>query len=171
MWQPSDLGTVLAERELLFEQSGKSPSVVRVQFGRPVRSPAPEEGDPWWCPIAISGLGDDRVEMIAGEDSLQALVLGLDYATKTLTSRASEARGAITWLDERERPLFASTWQIDWYERIIADLFEGVRDAIRILEDDTIDSPATVREALRRTLADTHFEPSPRKLGTAKESG
>jgi hypothetical protein len=67
--------------------------------------------------------------------------------------------------------VFASTWQIDWYDSVISDLFDGARSAIKILEDNPSDGRAAALDTLRRTLDSTGFEPSPRSRGPRNETG
>ena len=86
MWKPIEIGPVVAERKLTFQRDDLQKSVTLV-VGQPVRPDRADALDPWWCPIQLRGL-DDRVHSIAGEDSLQALVLALEsecYVARPLT--------------------------------------------------------------------------------------
>ena len=103
MWRPSRLGSIIAERRLRLVRRRKRARTVRVRFGRPLRSPQAERKDPWWCPVEIAGLGRRRLRSIAGEDSLQALVLAFQFVTLTLPAEAERAGGRIEWLGEREK--------------------------------------------------------------------
>ena len=67
------IGTILAERELAEQVSGK---VVRVSLGVP--RPGTDDAD-WECPFRISGAGISRVEFGRGIDSMQALTTALDF--------------------------------------------------------------------------------------------
>ena len=40
-----------------------------------------------WCPVEITGLGPRSLRPIAGEDSLQSLVLALEFVTNTTLQR------------------------------------------------------------------------------------
>ena len=60
----------------------------------------PETADPWWCPVSIAGLGDDRVFPVGGQDALQALLLALQYVRVTLEARTAKRGGAIAWLGD-----------------------------------------------------------------------
>jgi hypothetical protein len=95
MWKPIEIGTVVAERKLTFQSDDLQKSVTLV-VGQPVRSDIADESDPWWCPIQLRGL-DDRVHSIAGEDSLQALVLALEFARTLLTTTAKDDGGTVSW--------------------------------------------------------------------------
>src|SRR5947207_14298118 len=107
MWRPHRLGTVVAERRLRLVRPRRRSAIVTVRFGRPLRSPRPERGDPWWCPVEIEGLGKRRLNPIAGEDSLQELVLALDFVTHLLPFEAERAGDRLEWLGERGRLVFA----------------------------------------------------------------
>ena len=101
MWRPRALGAVIAERTLTFRQRGRPGRIVTVRFGRPVRSPRPRPGDPWWCPIETKGLGPRVLRSIAGEDSLQAAVLAFEFVVRVLPAQARRAGGHLEWLGAR----------------------------------------------------------------------
>lgn len=135
MWKPSGLGDLIAERRLLLRHRGKHAKLVRVRFGRPVRSPRWERGDPWWCPVQILGLGETKMTPIAGEDSVQALVLAFRFVEAALKARGGKAGGQIQWLGERERPIFAHTFLLETMEAAIKNLVDGLRAALDLLEN------------------------------------
>ena len=66
------IGTILAERQLAEQVSGK---VVRVSVGTPRPG---TNGAEWECPFRIHGAGLSRVEFGYGVDSMQALTTALD---------------------------------------------------------------------------------------------
>lgn len=129
-----------------------------VRFGQPVRTRSPRRGDPWWCPVEVTGLGTRSLRPIAGEDSLQALVLGLEFVTKVLPVDAERAHGRLDWLGERERLVFANTLLAGLASRAAQNLAEGLAAAVDFLEND-----ARGRGAGRRPLA--------RRLRALIESG
>lgn len=110
MWRPRRLGRVIAERKLRLVRPRRPHGVVIVRFGQPVRTPSPRPGDPWWCPVEITGLGKRSLRPIAGEDSLQALVLAFEFVTNILPVEAERAYGRLDWLGERERLVFANAF-------------------------------------------------------------
>lgn len=134
MWKPTDVGVVVAERQLTFRPTSGRSRRVRVVLGQPMRAPNPERGEPWWCPYQITGLGERKVLATAGEDSVQALVLALNAVELTLLARAKSARGEIDWLGEREKPIFAHTFFTVAYEAAIVNLVEGLKLARELLE-------------------------------------
>jgi hypothetical protein len=80
---------VIAKRELE-RRGGGEPVVVRI--GRPAEDP---EGD-WYCPVQITGVGDDTVYKAFGADSMQALVLALQMLRARLG--AEQREHGLTWL-------------------------------------------------------------------------
>ena len=135
MWRPSRLGSVIAERRLRFVRRRKPARTVRVTFGRPLRSPQAERKDPWWCPVEITGLGRRRLRSIAGEDSLQALVLAFQFVTLTLPAQAERAGGRIEWLGERESLVFANTRLLNMASEALENLASGLTEAVGMLEN------------------------------------
>lgn len=101
MWRPTTTGTVIAERRLTVVRAGRRQVGARLQFGMPVRGPEP--GDPWWCPVRLHGKGFETFHSVAGEDSLQALLLAFDFATQLLPSVAAGQGVRFEWLGETER--------------------------------------------------------------------
>jgi hypothetical protein len=134
MWRPRALGIVIAERTLRFDRPRRRPAAICVRFGRPVRAPRPERGDPWWCPVQISGLGKRQLETIAGEDSLQALILALEFASRVLPVEAERAGGHLQWLGERESLIFANTFASGLLARNLENCIKGLVDAVGVLE-------------------------------------
>jgi hypothetical protein len=135
MWRPRRLGKAVAERRLRLVGPRRRAAIVTVRFGRPVRSPRPERGDPWWCPVEIEGLGKTRLNPIAGEDSLQALVLALEFVTQLLPLEAARAGGQIEWLGERERLVFANTLSSGLAARALQNMIDGLAAVVNLLED------------------------------------
>jgi hypothetical protein len=107
MWRPETIGDVIAERVAALKKGGRRVGRIRIRFGRPVRSPVPEAGDPWWCPVQITGAGSGTLRSIAGVDSLQALILALEFATDILPHEAARVGAQVDWLGEAERIVFA----------------------------------------------------------------
>lgn len=134
MWKPEDIGHIIAERELDFKNDTGSKKVL-LRIGQPVRSPVPKDGDPWWCPIFIEGLGDNKYQAIAGEDSLQCLLLALQYAKKMLPEYAKGEGGRVYWLTEDMDSIFDQQEMIHVYSTMIGEAFQVLRDAARKLRE------------------------------------
>jgi hypothetical protein len=107
MWRPESLGDVIAERVCDLQRGGRKVGRVTIKFGRPVRDPQAEPRDPWWCPVRIFGSGIDAFHAIAGEDSLQALILGLEFAADILPHEAKSLRARLDWLGQPENLILA----------------------------------------------------------------
>jgi hypothetical protein len=146
VWRPRTLGIVIAERTLKLERPGRRATAVRVKFGRPVRAPRPERGDPWWCPVEISGLGKRRLERVPGEDSLQALILAMEFVCRVLPVEAARAGARLEWLGERESLVFANTFALGLLDRGLQNCITGLAEAV-----DALEKPRTTPVA--RTLA------------------
>jgi hypothetical protein len=71
---------------------------------------------------------------VAGEDSLQSLVLALELLQNTLPSLARRKGGEIEWLGEHERLVFAGSEQRMWQWTAVSNLVDGIADAIKALE-------------------------------------
>ncbi len=84
---------IIAERDLTSEDD---PSIsVKVRIAKPARD---LEGV-WSCVIQISGVDGLRPELEAyGEDSVQALLLGVDMARAYLSFTRAEGIPRLTWL-------------------------------------------------------------------------
>ena len=133
VWRPRALGKVIAERRLRLERPRRRATVVRVRLGCPVRAPRPKRGDPWWCPIQISGLGKRRLEQVPGEDSLQALILALEFISRTLPAEAERVGAYLQWLGERENLVFANTFMSGMLERNLGNCIVGLAQRLRAL--------------------------------------
>jgi len=121
--RPTELGEVIAEREARFEVAGGSRAVV-LRFGRPIYPPSPEEGDPWWCPLQIEGLGSEEIKPIAGYDSLQALLLALRFVRDYLPAEAARAGGRVYWITDDMDTIFDDRLSI---ERQTSQFLGGAR--------------------------------------------
>jgi hypothetical protein len=153
MWQPKILGEVIAERTCDLRRSRHRVDQVRVSFGMPVRSKNPERGDPWWCPVRIKGPGLDRLQPIAGIDSLQALILALDYVTQTLPSHGRRMGGELVWLEERERIVFARQTLSRAAEEAVVVLLGRLKSAAEILDSGDRKSQATAKRSIQALAA------------------
>ena len=99
MWKPTEIGVVIAERELTLE-TAEGVRRVKLVIGKPVHAPS-APNDPWLCPYVIIGL-DDGLRSIPGEDSLQALVLALEFVRTDLPRLADRIAGKVYWLEEND---------------------------------------------------------------------
>jgi hypothetical protein len=153
VWRPRKLGSVIAERRLKFAEPRKRARIVSIRFGRPVRSPRPELGDPWWCPVEITGLGKRSLRPIAGEDSLQALVLAVEFVTHFLPVEAQRTGGNLEWLGERERLVFANTLSVALASTALQNCVEGLAAAIDVLENGSAGHSRAAQKVTRQLRA------------------
>ena len=160
MWQPKSLGNVIAERVCDLTRNNRRVGRVRVSFGIPVRSPTPADGDPWWCPLRIKGPGRDVTRPIAGIDSLQALMLALEFASQILPHEAKRMGGELVWLGERERIMFARHGLSRAAEEAITVLLGRLKSVAEVLDsgdkksrstrDRSIDALAAIGSSIGR---------------------
>jgi hypothetical protein len=149
MWRPSEVGEVFAERVFSFKRQGRRSQQVRLIIGRPVKGP--QKKDPWWCPIRLRA-PFNRFVAVAGEDSLQSLVLALQLVQSTLPSLARDRNGTAEWLGEYERLVFAGTDAALMRCEASANLVAGLSSAVEQLEKQDHVRPALL-ERLRSLVA------------------
>jgi hypothetical protein len=165
VWRPRTLGSVIAERTLRVERPGRRATAARVKFGRPVRAPRPERGDPWWCPVEISGLGKRRLEKVAGEDSLQALTLAFEFVSRVLPVEADQTGARLQWLGERESLVFANTFASGLLARGLQNCITGLAEAVNALEKPgTRPVARTIARRLRALVASGGYTADPRRV-------
>jgi hypothetical protein len=87
---------------------------------------------------------------IAGEDSLQALVLALEFVTLNLPADAKRSGGSIDWLGERESPVFAGTLMREAQARALGRLVNGIRSAADFIKRSSGDGGQGSRQLIRR---------------------
>jgi hypothetical protein len=92
------IDTVIARR-ILQAKDGRD---IEVVFGKPEKFP---EGDDFYCPFQITGLGDEKIRYAGGVDSLQALILALKKLSYYVSSLDAVRDGEIQWLDGSEPDL------------------------------------------------------------------
>jgi len=164
VWRPRALGKVIAERRLRLEWPRRRATGVRVRFGCPVRAPRPKGGDPWWCPVQITGLGKSRLEQISGEDSLQALILALEFTGRTLPAEADRVGARLQWLGERENLVFANTFMSGMLERNLENCITGLADAVGVLENGGSARAKPLAQRLRALITSGGHTADPRRI-------
>jgi uncharacterized protein DUF6968 len=85
--------------------------------------------------VEISGLGRRRLEKVAGEDSLQALILALEFVSRVLPVEADRAGGHLQWLGDRESLIFTNTFISGLLARSLENCITGLADAVGVLEN------------------------------------
>jgi hypothetical protein len=88
----TNVGVVITQRELSLAQKTK----VSVCIGKPEPFP---DGNGYYCPYQIIGLGDQKVQYAGGEDTVQALTLALKSVGALLYTSAEAKTGLLSWND------------------------------------------------------------------------
>jgi hypothetical protein len=100
-------------------------------------------------------------------DSLQALVLALEFVTLILPLEAERAGGQVEWLGERERLVFANTLLAGLASSALQNLVEGLVTAVDVLEHGSARrQPAAKRltRHLRALIASGGYTSDPRRV-------
>jgi hypothetical protein len=98
------IGDIVAQRELEFvDDAGKES--VQVYLGKPVQ----ERDGPWFCSYLIKAKSFKKQFRIAGEDSMQALILALKTISIELEVLAKKHNGHFTLFGDPN----LGFWQVD----------------------------------------------------------
>lgn len=97
-----ELGHIIASRR--FELGDKT---VELLLGAPVSD---DDGENYFCPFEVKGLGNEKVRRIGGVDSLQALILGISCAAAYLSTRPEAESGELTFLGGSGIGIGFGTW-------------------------------------------------------------
>ena len=84
------LGKVIATRSLEFVAVSGASETATVSIGEPVR---PDSNGPWHCPYQVRTPSFQRTFAMAGEDSMQALILTLHIIATELAALAKQHGG------------------------------------------------------------------------------
>ena len=88
-----NIGEVIATRQLcLMDESNRE---ISVKIGKPQLS----EHNDYFCPIQVTGIGEERVHGVYGVDSVQALELAMRYLGSELQRLNTQHQGRIRWGD------------------------------------------------------------------------
>lgn len=163
MWKPHSVGDVIAERDFVLTGRAGRKARLRVRFGKPVRNPHGSPREPWWCPVEVKGAALDSFRPIAGIDSLQALILALELASRVLPDEAERKGFRMTWLGDSERLVLARHALSREVENGVLTLFGILRDVAATLSaSDKEQRRAT--EALRRIVRPTQLGGASRRV-------
>ncbi|MEQ7894077.1 DUF6968 family protein [Xanthomonas arboricola] len=92
------IGEVFVQRELEFHALDGSTQTTMVRIGRPIQEP----DGPWLCPYLIEAPLFERQFRIAGEDSMQALLLAQKIVAVELEVLARDNGGTFTWFGDSD---------------------------------------------------------------------
>ncbi|HEU4342442.1 MAG TPA: hypothetical protein VFU31_12805 [Candidatus Binatia bacterium] len=98
-------------------------------------------------------MGKHSLRPIAGEDSLQALVLAFEFVTHVLPAEAERAGGRLEWLGERERLVFANILSAGLARIALQNLIEGLASAIDVLENGSARRTRAAKKIVRQLKA------------------
>lgn len=93
------LGKVIATRSLDFVRASGVAEAATVSVGEPVR---PDRQGPWYCPYQIRTDSFERSFAVAGEDSMQALILTLHIIGTELKALAKQHVGVFMQYGEAD---------------------------------------------------------------------
>ena len=93
------IAEVIAVRRLALKDSETS---VALEIGRPEKFP---DGEDYFCPYRVVGLGNDKVRYAGGVDAVQALLLALKKVGAQLNTCAEHRDGRLYWLEADSRDL------------------------------------------------------------------
>ena len=89
------IGEVVARRELEFISADGTKQPVEVCLGKPLQ----EVDGPWFCPYLIKSQAFEKQFRVAGEDSMQSLLLSLKVVVVELEVFARDHKGSFTWFE------------------------------------------------------------------------
>lgn len=101
-----DIGDVIAERRLTFQQADCVPQDVTVRIGRPVLDTSAHET--WICPFQIEGIGSGKTRGIFGADAMQALLLAIRTIPVELAAFIRDSGGEFLHFGELDSSFVAA---------------------------------------------------------------
>jgi hypothetical protein len=168
MWKPESVGDVIAQREFVLTSRSGRKARIRVRFGKPVLGKGASRRDPWWCPVEVRGAGLDSFRPVAGIDSLQALILALELASRVLPDEVERAGFRIEWLGDSERLVLARHALSREVESAMLSLLVTLRDVAATLSSNDKDE-SRAAEALRRIVNSAQFGGRPRRRNRGRK--
>lgn len=94
-----ELGEVILEREFETHDADGNVGQVKLRVGKPELLPE-TDGELWYCPHQIIGIGREKVDSGRGVDSVQALWSSLQLAHIILDYYGRAYHKKITWLGD-----------------------------------------------------------------------
>ncbi len=86
----------------ILQLSEKNPTTVTIKIGKPKIFP---DGQDYYCPYQIIGLGDEKVSWGGGIDGIQALILTLEKIGILLGNSEEYKKGNLSWLGSEDNNL------------------------------------------------------------------
>ena len=163
MWKPDVVGEVVAERTCELRRGNRIAGRLTIRFGRPVRNHI-DPNDPWWCPFVITIGRQSIFKAVAGQDSLQSLILALRLATDLIPAEAEHHNATANWLGETERIIFAREAISTGFDNAVLALRARLKQAAAFLDDGKSDTANPRRQAVRALAALAGAPLKPRKI-------
>ena len=88
------IGEIIATRKLYFVDEARKTRTVSVFVGEPQQSP---DSTGYHCPFQVIGIGNQKVELARGYDSIQALQSALILIAAGLNHLTNEIGCKLTW--------------------------------------------------------------------------
>ena len=95
--QLTSIGELFASRTL--QLNDKNLTHVTITIGKPQKFP---DGQDYYCPYQIIGLGDEKINRCGGIDEIQALLLTLEQIGVFLSNSEEYKQGNLSWLGSEE---------------------------------------------------------------------
>lgn len=121
------LGEIIAERYLEAKDEVGEEREIIVRIGKLIPDPSPNATGAWCCPCEITGFADNYLNAALGEDSVQALVLGLQRIVIELSRKQKAEKIKLTWNGWENLNITVSSEE-DFNEQFISDMI-ALRDA------------------------------------------
>ena len=96
----TSIGELFASR--ILQLSGKNSANVTITIGKPQKFP---DGQDYYCPYQIIGLGDEKVSWGGGIDEIQSLILILDQIGIILCNSDEYKQGNLSWFGSEDSNL------------------------------------------------------------------
>jgi hypothetical protein len=92
--QLTDIGHLIASRKLELTENNSTRSVT-IKIGKPQKF---VDGDDYYCPFQVIGLGDEKINWSGGIDEVQALLLALEQIGLYLIESEEYKQGKLSWV-------------------------------------------------------------------------
>lgn len=95
--QLTSIGELFVSRTL--QLNDKNLAHVTITVGKPQKFP---DGEDYYCPYQIIGLGDETINRCGGIDEIQALLLTLEQIGIFLSNSEEYKKGDLSWLGSED---------------------------------------------------------------------
>lgn len=124
------LGEIIAERYLEAKDEVGEEREIIVRIGKPIPDPSPDMNGAWCCPYEIVGFANNYLDAAFGEDSVQALVLGLQKIVIELSNQREAEKIELTWNGWEDLNFTVSSRE-DFTEKLMSEQYMSQLVALR----------------------------------------